>query len=142
AAPRSHLFRDDRNETGPPGTPVLGRGQPRRPLHRLPRRLLRPRGLPDQSRRDLRRARRRLREPPHRRPVVPLPAGGGRRGPAVAGTPDEPGRPPAAVAVVGLLVAATQAGVPKRPSCAPASRCRWIWNTVWPPSRLQFMTMR
>ena len=32
--------------------------------------------------------------------------------------------------------------VPKRPSCAPASRCRWIWNTVWPPCSLQFMTMR
>ena len=24
----------------------------------------------------------------------------------------------------------------------PASRCRWMWNTVWPASRLQLNTVR
>ena len=24
----------------------------------------------------------------------------------------------------------------------PASRCRWMWNTVWPPPRLQLNTVR
>jgi len=33
-------------------------------------------------------------------------------------------------------------GAPKCPSAAPASRCRWIWNTVCPASPLQFITMR
>jgi len=37
---------------------------------------------------------------------------------------------------------ARQRDVPNRPSGAPASRCRWIWNTVCPPWSLQFITIR
>ncbi len=33
-------------------------------------------------------------------------------------------------------------GAPKCPSGAPASRCRWIWNTVCPAFSRQFITMR
>ena len=33
-------------------------------------------------------------------------------------------------------------GVPKRPNCAPASRCRCSWNTVCPPLALQLITTR
>ena len=43
--------------------------------------------------------------------------------------------------VVGRLVVLSH-GVPKRPSGAPASRCRCNWNTVCPPCSLQLMTTR
>ena len=112
---------------------------------------------------DLHRPHRRLREPPHRRVRLPLPARGGRRRLPVAGARTRRRRhPTGAVAVVGLVVSrrrrqasrdekspalpgcfrARSARVPNRPSGAPASRCRWTWNTVCPPSPLQFITTR